>query len=156
MNKIYVSSFISGLIFAVGLGLSGMMSPEKVLGFLNFTGKWDPSLAIVMGGAVVVTFISFPIILKRKFPVFETTFAIPKNNKVDRNLILGAVLFGTGWGIGGLCPGPAIASLGSFNPNILFFVVAMFCGFFIEQKIVSAKNKRNINKQIILDHCIVD
>lgn len=156
MNKAYFSAFVSGLLFAIGLGLSGMMNPQKVQGFLDFAGKWDPSLAVVMGGAVMITFIIFPLIFKRKKPVFEASFAIPVNKKIDKNLIIGAILFGAGWGIGGFCPGPAIASIGSLNPNILLFVIAMFIGFIIEQKISISKNVANLDKNIVLDKCTVD
>lgn len=156
MNKAYFSSFVAGLVFAVGLGLSGMMNPEKVQGFLDLAGKWDPSLALVMGGAVTITFILFPIIFKRKKPVFESSFAVPSNKKIDKSLITGAVLFGAGWGIGGFCPGPAIASIGSFNPNILLFVISMLTGFVIQQKISAFQNLSSSDKNNKLDECTVD
>lgn len=156
MNKAYFSSFFSGLLFAIGLGLSGMMNPEKVQGFLDITGKWDPSLALVMGGAVMVTFIVFPIIFKRKQPIFEFSFAMPSNTKIDKNLIIGAILFGAGWGIGGFCPGPAMASIGTLNPNVLVFIISMLLGFIIQQKISVSKKISGAEKNLILDECTVD
>lgn len=149
--KIYISSFISGLIFAIGLGISGMMSQTKVQGFLDLFGKWDPSLGLVMGGAVMVTFISFPFILKRKEPIFEKKFNVPTNKNIDKNLIIGAVLFGSGWAIGGLCPGPALANLGTLNPNIILFIFAMLIGFYIQQTFLTPKKvENNIKKQPVI------
>lgn len=137
--KVAISSFISGLIFAIGLGISGMMSPSKVQGFLDLFGKWDPSLGLVMGGAVAVTFISFPFILARKEPIFEKKFNVPTNKTIDKNLIIGAVLFGAGWGIGGLCPGPAIANLATLNLNVLLFIPSLIAGFYIQQYLLTPK-----------------
>ncbi len=155
MNKVYVSSFISGLIFAIGLGVAGMMNPDKVQGWLDITGKWDPSLAMVMAGGVLVTFLTYPLILKRKAPVFEKSFAIPSNNKVDKKLLTGAVLFGVGWGIGGLCPGPAIANLSTLNPGIIVFVASMLIGFYLHQVVTSLK-RNNPGAVVEMDECTVD
>lgn len=141
MNKVSLVSFISGLIFAFGLGVSGMMNSDKVQGFLDITGKWDPSLSLVMGGGVMVTFLTFPLIFKRKHPILEQKFNLPTSKDIDRDLILGAVLFGSGWAIGGLCPGPALANLGSFRPEIVVFVLSMIAGFWIQQKFLTPKPK---------------
>lgn len=154
MNKAYISAFISGTIFAIGLGISGMMKPEKVQGFLDLSGKWDPSLAFVMLGAVAVTFLLFPVIYKRKTPVFEDHFAIPTNKSIDKKLITGAVLFGTGWGVAGLCPGPAIANISSFSPSIILFIISMFSGFYL-QSVLSVKKDKNL-KSLVIDECTVD
>jgi len=154
MNKVNISSFFSGLLFAIGLGISGMMDTNKVQGFLDIAGKWDPSLALVMGGAVMVTFLSFPLIYKRKAPVFEKSFAIPTNKKVDKNLLIGAVLFGAGWGIGGLCPGPAIANLGSLNPSVILFVASMFTGFYLQHAFANRNNQSS--KATVMEECTVD
>jgi uncharacterized membrane protein YedE/YeeE len=134
MNKIYISSFFSGFLFAIGLGISGMMDSQKVQGFMDITGRWDPSLAMVMIGGIPVTFLCYSFIFKRKVPVYEKNFALPTNNKIDKNLILGAIVFGIGWGLGGLCPGPAISNLGSLNPAIFLFVFSMFIGYYIHEK----------------------
>jgi uncharacterized membrane protein YedE/YeeE len=121
-------ALVSGLLFGVGLGFSQMIDPEKVIGFLDLTGNWDPTLAFVMGGAVLVTLITFRVILKRPAPILNGKFYVPSRTDIDKPLLIGAALFGIGWGIGGYCPGPAITSLvlGSLNP--LLFVVAMVVG----------------------------
>lgn len=155
MKKVYISSFVSGLIFAIGLGIAGMMNPEKVQGWMDITGRWDPSLTLVMAGGVLVTFLTYPLIFKRKTPVFEGSFAIPSNKKVDKNLLFGAVLFGAGWGIGGLCPGPAIANLGTLNPGIIVFVASMLSGFYLHQLITSFKGKETCAAPV-MDECTVD
>lgn len=126
-----LSAFGSGLLFALGLGLSGMMNPQKVQGFLDLFGRWDPSLALVMGGALAVTFMVFPLIFKREKPIFEAKFGLPTNTKIDGRLLGGAVLFGSGWAISGLCPGPALANLSSLNPGVLLFVGSMLASYVI-------------------------
>lgn len=142
MNKVNLVSFVSGLIFAFGLGISGMMNSDKVQGFLDLSGKWDPSLGLVMGGGVLVTFITFPFIFKRKHPILEEKFSLPTSKNIDKDLILGAVLFGMGWGIGGLCPGPALANLGTFRPEIVVFVLSMITGFWIQKQFLTPKPKQ--------------
>lgn len=132
--KTYLISFISGLIFAFGLGISGMMNPIKVQGFLDLL-RWDPSLTLVMGGAVAVTFVFFPLIFKRKAPILASGFSLPTNNKIDIKLLGGAVLFGAGWAISGLCPGPAIANTATLNLGVLVYLVAMIVGFYLYQNI---------------------
>ncbi|TVP65014.1 MAG: YeeE/YedE family protein [Leptolyngbya sp. LCM1.Bin17] len=124
----HIVALIAGLIFGLGLGYSQMIDPERVIGFLDLVGDWDPTLAFVMGGAVLVTVVTFRWILKRPHPLFNGKFYLPTRQDVDQPLILGAVLFGIGWGIGGYCPGPAITSLvlGHWNP--VLFVVAMIAG----------------------------
>lgn len=129
-----IISVLSGTIFGFGLALSGMLSPSKVVGFLDITGNWDPSLAFVMGGGVVVTVVSFHFILKRPHPLFGEKFHLPTASNIDRRLIIGAGLFGLGWGIGGLCPGPAISSLAYASPQVAVFVVAMVAGILIAKK----------------------
>jgi len=121
-------ALISGVLFGLGLGFSQMIDPEKVIGFLDLAGNWDPTLAFVMGGAVLVTLVSFRFILKRPAPVLNGKFHVPSRKDIDRPLLIGSALFGIGWGIGGYCPGPAVTSLvlGVLNP--LLFVVAMVAG----------------------------
>jgi uncharacterized membrane protein YedE/YeeE len=118
----------TGILFGLGLGISQMIDRERVLGFLDIIGNWDPTLAFVMGGAVLVTLISFRFILRRSRPLFGSKFYVPTRQDIDRNLVLGAALFGVGWGIAGYCPGPAITAtvLGKANPFI--FLVAMLVG----------------------------
>lgn len=119
---------IAGVLFGVGLGFAQMIDPQRVIGFLDITGNWDPTLAFVMGGAVLVTLVTFQVILRRPHPLFAERFFVPTRKDLDRPLIVGAILFGIGWGIGGYCPGPAIASLslGTWNP--VWFVLAMVIG----------------------------
>ncbi|RZM76551.1 DUF6691 family protein [Leptolyngbya iicbica] len=121
-------ALIAGLLFGLGLGISQMIDRERVLGFLDIAGNWDPTLAFVMGGAVLVTLISFRFILRRPHPIFSSKFYLPTRNDIDRLLLVGAGLFGIGWGIAGYCPGPAITAtvLGIANPFI--FLVAMIAG----------------------------
>ena len=126
-----ITAFISGLVFAIGLGISGMMDPNKVIAFLDLTGQWDPSLALVMGGALVVTFISFPIITKRNVPVYCEAFYMPNKSDLDWKLISGSILFGAGWGVAGFCPGPAIANLLTLNSVVLTFIGFMLIGMFL-------------------------
>jgi uncharacterized membrane protein YedE/YeeE len=121
-------SLVSGVIFGLGLALSGMTRPEKVRGFLDFTGAWDPSLAFVMGGAVLVHALAFRLITRRKSPVFAAKFALPTRRDLDAKLLGGAALFGVGWGLGGFCPGPGITSLVGGAAPVAFFVLAMLVG----------------------------
>ncbi len=130
-NKNSVSAFISGLIFSVGLAVSGMTLPQKVVGFLDFFGNWDPSLMFVMVGAISVHFITYRLARKRKSPLFDTTFHVPDKKELTPALVFGAFLFGTGWGLGGFCPGPAIAALGNFQLRPFLFVIFMILGMFL-------------------------
>lgn len=125
-----LSGLLAGLVFGLGLVVSGMADPAKVLSFLDLFGAWDPSLALVMGGAVVVTFVGYRLVLRRKAPMLLERFDLPKTSLIDSRLILGAALFGVGWGIGGLCPGPAIVALPLLAPGTLVFVPAMLVGIF--------------------------
>jgi hypothetical protein len=125
--------FLSGLVFGIGLVISGMSNPAKVLNFLDVFGAWDPSLAFVMGGATLVTFIGYRIILQRKHPVLLTDFQLPTSTAIDKPLLVGAALFGTGWGIGGFCPGPAWTALPLMASGTLAFLPAMLVGFLLGQ-----------------------
>lgn len=127
MNRVLIS-LVSGFLFGIGLALSQMINPNKVLNFLDVTGNWDPSLALVMGGALSVTFVAFYFISKRAAPIFENKFRLPTRTDIDKPLILGSVLFGIGWGMAGYCPGPAVASLGIGLFDVVILVVAMIAG----------------------------
>lgn len=127
----HLVTFLIGVLFALGLGLSGMTQPQKILGFLNLTGSWDPSLLLVMGGAVVTYFFSFQLIRRRQAPLLLEKFSLPTKREIDGNLVLGAMLFGAGWGIAGFCPGPALSMLVTGNQSVLVFVLAMTVGMFI-------------------------
>lgn len=123
--------FAAGLIFGIGLVVSGMADPAKVLNFLDLFGTWDPSLAFVMGGAVVVTFIGFRLVLRRPTPLFAQGFHLPTASRIDARLLSGAAIFGLGWGLGGFCPGPALTSLVLAAPGTLVFVPAMLAGMWL-------------------------
>ncbi len=128
-------SLLSGIIFGLGLTISGMINPQKVLGFLNIFDAWDPSLIFVMVGAIII-FAPLNFIFKRKSrPIFAKEFQIINNRNIDKKLLFGSGLFGAGWGLAGLCPGPAIASISFLNPSSLIFVLFMFVGFFIANRI---------------------
>ena len=126
-------SAVAGGLFGVGLTLAAMVNPHKVLNFLNLFGNWDPSLALVMGGGVAVTLVSFRWVLGRSKPVVAEQFSLPTRLMIDRKLIIGSVLFGVGWGLAGYCPGPAIAALGFGSIEPWLFVGAMFLGSFSQQ-----------------------
>lgn len=126
------SYFLLGLLFAVGLGISGMTQPLKVIGFLDVAGTWDPALLLVMGGAVMVTFAGYRFVLRRPAPMLSGSFHLPARHHVDTPLVGGAVMFGVGWGLAGFCPGPAIVALASGSFDVLVFVGAMFIGFVLK------------------------
>lgn len=130
-------SFISGLLFGLGLAVSNMLNPQRVLAFLDLFGTWDPTLAFVMGGALMVTIPGFFLAMRRSAPLFKRTFSLPTKTVIDKQLISGAILFGLGWGLAGLCPGPAIAALVSLNINILLFCVIMLAGWVITDKVLA-------------------
>ncbi len=123
-----LGGLIAGLLFGLGLSISGMINPAKVIGFLDIAGEWDPSLAFVMLGGVAVTAIGYRMVLRRGQPLFEPSFALPTRRDIDPSLLLGAGLFGVGWGLGGYCPGPALAGLGFGSTETLAFVAAMLVG----------------------------
>lgn len=129
-NKQNIVALFSGLIFGLGLAISQMIDRERVLGFLDVVGKWDVTLAFVLGGAVGVTVISFRFILPLKHPLFDRQFYLPTRNDIDGTLILGAVIFGIGWGISGFCPGPAVVSLVQLSFNPIIFILAFIGGSF--------------------------
>ena len=123
-----VSAAAIGLLFGTGIVVSGMANPAKVLNFFDVFGTWDPSLMLVMGSALVVTFVGYRFVLRRPAPAFDRTFHLPTKRSLDFPLIAGSALFGIGWGIAGFCPGGAIPALGSGEPGPLIFVAAMIGG----------------------------
>ncbi len=134
------AALASGLVFGVGLSLSGMLNPAKVQGFLDVFGAWDPSLAFVLGGAVVVAFIGVQVMKRMRHPAFDDRFHVPTNRQIDPPLIIGSALFGLGWGLGGFCPGPAIASLSIGLPQTVIFVVAMLVGMTLHDRVWSKRS----------------
>ncbi|MCV0396289.1 MAG: YeeE/YedE family protein [Rhizobiaceae bacterium] len=117
-----------GLLFGIGLVVSGMSNPAKVLNFLDLFGTWDPSLAFVMGGAVIVAFVGYRVVLKRDRPIAAGRFHLPDRSDIDARILVGPAIFGIGWGLGGFCPGPALTALGLGAPGTLVFVPAMIAG----------------------------
>jgi uncharacterized membrane protein YedE/YeeE len=128
-------ALIAGILFGLGLTLSGMSDPAKVLGFLNIAGDWVPDLIFVMGGAVVVTLIFTPLVVKRARPLLADSFSLPTTKALDKRLVSGAVLFGVGWGLSGYCPGPAVVSLLYGYESTIVFCLAMLAGMSIEGRV---------------------
>ena len=124
MKRLAVA-YVCGVLFAVGLGVSGMTHPSKILAFLDFTGAWDPSLAFVMASGVLVNAVFFRFATRRGAPLLASSFALPERTAIDASLLAGAALFGVGWGLGGFCPGPAIVSVVTGATPVVAFVVAM-------------------------------
>ncbi len=138
------AALASGLIFGLGLSLSGMLNPARVQAFLDVFGNWDPSLAFVLGGAVAVAFVGVRAAQPMGHPVLDDMFHLPTNQTIDAPLIIGSVLFGLGWGIGGFCPGPAMASLSvaaftSSAPQVILFVLAMLVGMTLHDRLWSRR-----------------
>jgi uncharacterized membrane protein YedE/YeeE len=132
-------SALAGLVFGLGLLISGMANPAKVQNFLDLAGIWDPSLLFVMGGAVAVTFVGYRFVLRRQSPILAGRFRLPTRKDIDPRLIAGAALFGVGWGLSGFCPGPAITSLALLAKGTLVFVPSMLAGIFLARVLAQAK-----------------
>jgi uncharacterized membrane protein YedE/YeeE len=126
-----ISEFVIGLIFGIGLIVSGMTDPGKVIGFLDLFGAWDPSLALVMGGAIFVGVFAFALARRRSTTFLGGALHLPAARDIDRRLLGGSLLFGAGWGLAGFCPGPAIVSAGSGQPKAIIFVLAMLAGMWL-------------------------
>lgn len=137
-----VLALLSGLLFGCGLSLGGMTQPAVVLGFLDVFGQWDPRLAFVMGGAVVATALGYRLVLRRQRPLLADSFHLPTSRRFDRRLIGGAAVFGIGWGIGGYCPGPALASLGGAVPSLLVLVACMIAGRWLASRLSALATER--------------
>ena len=122
-----ISAFVVGFIFALGLGVGGLTQPQKVIGFLDVT-SWDPSLMFVMVGAIGIHAIAYLFVSRQKVPLFDDQFHLPKKKDITSSLVVGSVIFGVGWGLGGFCPGPALVSLASGQGSVVLFVVMMVVG----------------------------
>lgn len=133
-----IFAFIFGGLFSIGLMISGMSNPGKVIGFLDLFGQWDPSLAFVMIGAILVAFVPFQKAIRQPKTVFNEKIELPSNNKIDKKLITGAFIFGAGWGIAGICPAPAFTLIGLGYYQVLYFIIAMLAGVLIHRKIFGA------------------
>lgn len=123
-----VFSLLAGIIFGAGLTLSDMVNPARVLNFLDVTGSWDPTLIFVMAGGLAVTTVGYKLIFRNSSPLIEDRFHLPTQRQIDLPLVSGAALFGVGWGLAGICPGPALADLMTLEPKVLIFVAAMLVG----------------------------
>lgn len=126
-----IAALAVGFIFAIGLGISGMTKPSKVIGFLDLFGNWDPSLMFVMAGAIGVHFFTYRVIRKRASPLLVPNWQVPTKTELTPALVIGALLFGVGWGLGGFCPGPAMTSLASLQSKPLIFVISMLVGMYL-------------------------
>ncbi|MEL7176428.1 MAG: DUF6691 family protein [Pseudomonadota bacterium] len=126
-----IAGYLIGVIFGMGILISGMANPVKVLNFFDIFGAWDPSLAFVMGGALVVTFIGYRLVLKQPRPLVDSKFHLPSKSDIDARLIAGSATFGVGWGIAGFCPGGALPALGTGNTSVMIFVAALVVGIWI-------------------------
>jgi uncharacterized protein len=138
LNRL-IAAFIGGLVFALGLGVSGMTNANKVIGFLNLAGDWDPSLAFVMLGAIGVHLALYRLILRRQSPLFSKQFHIPTRRDINLPLVVGAAIFGVGWGLGGFCPGPGLVSLAGGSPPAAIFVIFMLAGMALQKFVHSPR-----------------
>tara|TARA_R110001583_G_scaffold45777_1_gene143891 strand:+ start:2945 stop:3358 length:414 start_codon:yes stop_codon:yes gene_type:complete len=127
-------AYAAGLLFGLGLAISGMTDPARVLGFLDIAGEWDPTLAFVLGGAVITTFIGYRLVLRRSSPFFGDKFHLPTKRELDSRLLGGAALFGIGWGLSGYCPGPAIASVAGLTTPLVAMLVSMIGGWWLAKR----------------------
>ena len=148
-NHFYrVTEFAVGLLFGMGLMLSGMTDPSKVIGFLDLFGSWDPSLALVMGGAIMVGIFAFTVAKKRTTTFLGGVLRFPTNTDIDKKLVIGSLMFGAGWGLAGFCPGPALVSMADGQPKALVFVLAMLVGmlgFELMDRFIHAPRKAKLN-----------
>jgi uncharacterized membrane protein YedE/YeeE len=138
-----LSAWAIGLIFGLGIALSGMANPAKVLNFFDIAGTWDPSLALVMGGALATTFLGYRLVFRRPAPVLDAGFHLPQARAIDARLIGGSVVFGIGWGISGFCPGGALPALGTGAADVFAFVAALVAGLFIARALQSMQTRRS-------------
>jgi uncharacterized membrane protein YedE/YeeE len=136
-----VAALASGTVFGFGLALSGMLDPTRVQGFLDIFGAWDPSLVFVLGGAVLVAYMGIQIMDRMARPAFDDTFHVPEKREIDAPLVIGSALFGLGWGIGGFCPGPAVASLSVGLGQSFLFVAAMIVGMTIHDRMWARRGR---------------
>ena len=138
-----IITYLIGLIFGVGISISGMANPAKVINFFDVAGTWDPSLAFVMGGAVIVTFFGYRFVLKRPAPTMADVFQVPTRRDLDLPLIGGSAVFGIGWGIAGFCPGGALPALGTGRPEVFVFVASLLAGIIAAKVIQSVLKGRS-------------
>lgn len=144
-NVFHIAALVSGVLFGMGMAISGMIDPAKVIGFLDIAGSWNPSLAFVMGGALAVFMPSYFLLIKpRTQSVSGEEFCTPTNTKLDSKLLSGAAIFGLGWGLAGICPGPAVASLAMGNVSIVLFFVAMLAGSMLTKVVINSRETKKM------------
>ncbi len=143
MNRIerlrVVAAFVSGIVFGLGLALSGMLNPVRVQGFLDITRDWDPSLGFVLAGAVSVSALGMALVRRMREPLLDSRFHLPETRVIDRRLLVGSAIFGVGWGMVGLCPGPALASLSLGLPATVLFIASMLAGMAAHDRLFGAR-----------------
>jgi uncharacterized membrane protein YedE/YeeE len=137
-----VFALFTGLVFGVGIAVSGMMNPAKVLNFFDLAGTWDPSLAFVMGGALLVAAIGYRLVWRRSAPLFEGRFQVPTGSNIDLKLVGGSALFGIGWGIAGFCPGAALPALGTGRWEVALFLVSVVAGIGLQRGLAARGEQR--------------
>ncbi len=147
-------ALIAGTLFGLGLSVAQMIDPAKVVNFLNFFGQWDPSLAFVMGGGLLVNAIATPLILHRERPILAELFKVPAKTEIDRKIIIGGVLFGIGWGLAGYCPGPMLTSLSFINADIIYVVAAYVIGTFGTKWVVARIEAARHVKHKVDEACV--
>ncbi len=142
-----IITYLIGLVFGLGILISGMANPAKVINFFDVAGSWDPSLIFVMGGALVVTFIGYRLIFGKgpEKPVMDETFHVPQNRTIDARLLGGSAVFGVGWGIAGFCPGAALPAVGTLKPEVLIFTVALIAGIFIAKALQARATRQALS-----------
>jgi len=138
----FLTSYLIGLVFGAGILISGMANPAKVLNFFDIAGAWDPSLAFVMGGALIVTAIGYKVVLKRPSPLLGASFQLPRRRDFDRSLLGGSAVFGVGWGIAGFCPGGALPALGTGRIEVLIFIIALVAGIVVAKRLQAIHQSR--------------
>ncbi|MEO4041855.1 DUF6691 family protein [Hoeflea sp. CAU 1731] len=138
-----IATYLIGVVFGVGISISGMANPAKVLNFFDIAGHWDPSLILVMGGALVTTFVGYKMVFGRNAPIFETHFYLPGSRNIDAKIVGGSAVFGIGWGISGFCPGGALPALGTGRWDVFAFTIALVTGIFLARLLpkFSARNE---------------
>lgn len=142
-----IAALIAGTLFGLGLAIAQMIDPAKVINFLDISGTWDPSLAFVMGGGLLVNAIATPLIMRRKTPILAEFFRAPTRHQVDKRLIVGGILFGAGWGIAGYCPGPMLTSLSFANSDIITVVAAYAVGTLISRIVLRAWERDRLDEK---------
>ncbi|WP_371168843.1 DUF6691 family protein [Aliiroseovarius sp. 2305UL8-7] len=136
-------TYLAGLIFGLGISISGMANPAKVLNFFDFAGQWDPSLAFVMGAALLVTAPGYLLVFKREKPMFAERFMLPGKHLIDRKLVLGSFTFGIGWGLAGFCPGASLPVLSTLNPSVLIFTASLITGMLLARWMIAQTARRH-------------